>query len=120
MQNVKWRPQRVQAHAAAHKDTSHPKEIPMNRIRRCLSALAGRGRGLLALAATAPAAVASFPLPPGNPNPTPHAAIHPAATGGMPGWQITLIAAAAALVAAVTAVLLDRARTGRRLAHPAT
>jgi hypothetical protein len=29
--------------------------------------------------------------------------------GGMPGWQITLIAVAAALVAATAAVALDRA-----------
>jgi hypothetical protein len=36
--------------------------------------------------------------------------------GGMPGWQITLIAAAAALAAAATAVVLDRARAGRRTA----
>jgi hypothetical protein len=34
----------------------------------------------------------------------------------MPGWQITLIALAAALTAATTAVLLDRARAGRRSA----
>jgi hypothetical protein len=34
----------------------------------------------------------------------------------MPGWQITLIALAAALVAATTAVFLDRAWTGRRSA----
>ena len=32
----------------------------------------------------------------------------------MPGWQITLIAVGAALVAAAVAVLLDRARTSRR------
>jgi hypothetical protein len=32
-----------------------------------------------------------------------------AATGGMPGWQITLVAAAAALFAATIAVLADRA-----------
>jgi LPS O-antigen subunit length determinant protein (WzzB/FepE family) len=32
----------------------------------------------------------------------------------MPGWQIILIAAGAALVAAVTAVLLDRAWMTRR------
>jgi len=31
--------------------------------------------------------------------------------GGMPGWQITLIAIAAALVAATGAVLADRVRT---------
>lgn len=34
--------------------------------------------------------------------------------GGMPGWQITLIAVAAALVAAAAAVFLDRARASRR------
>ena len=34
--------------------------------------------------------------------------------GGMPGWRITLIAIAAALIAATVAVFLDRARTG----HP--
>jgi hypothetical protein len=34
--------------------------------------------------------------------------------GGMPGWQIALIAVGAALVAAVVAVLLDRARLARR------
>ena len=33
--------------------------------------------------------------------------------GGMAGWQITLIAVGAALVAATIAVLLDRARTAR-------
>ena len=41
------------------------------------------------------------------------------AEGGMPGWQITLIALAAALVAAVLAVLLDRARAARKI-HLAT
>jgi biopolymer transport protein ExbB/TolQ len=34
--------------------------------------------------------------------------------GGMPGWQIALIATAAALFAAVVAVLLDHARRARR------
>ena len=32
----------------------------------------------------------------------------------MPGWQIALIAAAAALFAAIVAVLLDRALAARR------
>jgi hypothetical protein len=32
----------------------------------------------------------------------------------MPGWQIALIALGAAVVAAAVAVLLDRARAGRR------
>ena len=34
--------------------------------------------------------------------------------GGMPGWQITLIAVGAALVAAALAVFADRARSARR------
>ena len=34
--------------------------------------------------------------------------------GGMPGWQIAVIAVVAALVAAVAAVLLDRTRAARR------
>jgi hypothetical protein len=40
-------------------------------------------------------------------------------TTGMPGWQITLIALAAALAAAAALVVLDRARASRRAA-PAT
>ena len=91
----------------------------MNRIQRCLGVLAGLGCALLAFAAAAPAALATLP-PPGPAPPVP-VTIHPALTGGMPGWQITLIAIGAALAAAVTAVILDRARTARRhLAHPAT
>jgi hypothetical protein len=34
--------------------------------------------------------------------------------GGMPGWQITLIAASAALLAATAAVLVNRAWASRR------
>ena len=34
--------------------------------------------------------------------------------GGMPGWQIALIAVGAALLAAAVAVLADRARAARR------
>jgi hypothetical protein len=40
--------------------------------------------------------------------------IHAAVTGGMAGWQITLIAIGAALAAATLAVLLHRALTARR------
>ena len=36
--------------------------------------------------------------------------------GGMAGWQITLIAAGAAVAAAVAAIVLDRARAARRAA----
>ena len=38
--------------------------------------------------------------------------------GGMPGWQIALIAVGAALLAATLAVLADRARAARRPAVP--
>ena len=40
--------------------------------------------------------------------------------GGMPGWQIALIALAAALCAATAAVVLDRARAARRAASATT
>jgi hypothetical protein len=36
----------------------------------------------------------------------------------MPGWQIALIALAAALVGAAVAVLLDHARTARKIHAP--
>ena len=93
----------------------------MNRIQRCLGVLAGLGSAVLALAVAAPAALATpAPPGPGQAGAVPPPVIHTVVTGGMPGWQITLIALAAALFAAVTAVMLDRARTARRLAHSAT
>jgi hypothetical protein len=45
------------------------------------------------------------------PSPVP---VHTVVAGGMPGWQIALIAAAAALIAAMVAVLVRRAQTARR------
>jgi hypothetical protein len=52
----------------------------------------------------------------------PHTAVpahfHAAVTGGMAGWQITLIAIGAALAAATLAVLMDRALTARRRVSP--
>jgi hypothetical protein len=39
---------------------------------------------------------------------------HTVATGGMPGWQITLIAAAAVLLAAALALTVYRIRDARR------
>jgi hypothetical protein len=89
----------------------------MTCIQRCLAALTRRARALLALAAAGPAALITFPPP--EP-PSAPATAHPVVIGGMPGWQITLIAIGAALAAAVIAVLLDRARAARRLAHTAT
>jgi hypothetical protein len=80
----------------------------MNRIRRCLAVLAALGGALFALAVTAPAALAT--LDPGPPADVPAPVIQTVVAGGMPGWQIALIAVAAAMVA----VLADRAWAGRR------
>ena len=60
----------------------------MNCIQRCL---AGLGGILLTLAAAPPAALAMPPPP--EPAPLVPVTVHTVATGGMPGWQITLIAA---------------------------
>ena len=89
----------------------------MNRIHRCLGVVAALGGTLLTLAVAAPAALATIPDPGGGPGPGPGPA--PAVVaGGMPGWQITLIAAGAAFVAAVAAVLADRAWAARRSGAP--
>jgi hypothetical protein len=54
-----------------------------------------------------PAGWAVNVIPPGGPAQAP--AVGAVTAGGMPGWQITLIALGAALVAATAAVFLDRA-----------
>ena len=85
-------------------------------IRRLAGILAALATTLLTAAiATAPAAFA-LPVPPvgggdGTVAPPPTVEV---VAGGMPGWQIALIAVAAAAVAAAVAVLLDRARATRR------
>ena len=53
-------------------------------------------------------------LPPAPVPPQIHTVTRTVLAGGMPGWQITLIAVGAALLAAVVAVLADRARAARR------
>jgi peptidoglycan/LPS O-acetylase OafA/YrhL len=84
-------------------------------VRRLSGFLAGLAATLLAAAAAAPAAFAD-PVPPigggGTVAPPPPAQI--VVAGGMPGWQIALIALGAAVLAAAVAVFLDRARTARR------
>jgi hypothetical protein len=115
-------------------DRYEPKEIIMNpirHIRRLAATLAGLAGALLAFAAAAPAALASPPPTPGPgwnkhpPLPTGHVfhpvhqgpvpvLVHTVNIGGMHGWQITLIAAGAALVAATVAVLADRVWAARR------
>jgi hypothetical protein len=114
------------------------KEVVMNRIHhihRSVRVLAGLFAGAIAALAVgvtaALATSASPPIPvgkrftlitirPGNGLPGGTAAspvpapTHPAVSGGMPGWQITLIAIGAALLVAAVALLLDRAWTSRR------
>ncbi len=106
----------------------------MNHIRRSATILAGLASALLAAITTASAALASTspgpagpaapglapvnpPRPPGwnkhPPLPGP-ARVHAALATGMPGWQITLIAIGAAVLAAAVAVLINQARTARR------
>jgi hypothetical protein len=82
-------------------------------IRRLVSAVAALATALRTATAAAPAAFA-LPVPPvggGDGTPPP---VQTVVAGGMPGWQIALIAIAAAVVAAAVAVILDRARAARR------
>ena len=85
-------------------------------IRRAAGILAGLAGALLAFTAACPAAFATHVPPPGGHSGTvqPPPQVHTIITGGMPGWQITLIAVAAAIVAATVAVILDRAWAARR------
>jgi hypothetical protein len=91
----------------------------MNHLRRILAAVVALAGTVLALA-TAPAAFAR-PLPPPDccATDTTTGSVTFITGGGMPGWQITLIAVGAALAAAILAVLLDRAWAARKT-HPAT
>jgi hypothetical protein len=99
-------------------------------IRRLAGILAGLAGVLLASAAAVPAAFAGtnpIPDPPGyigdpyigtmGTGPVaavPATTVHVINNGGMPGWQITLIAIGAALLGAAVAVLLNRVRATRR------
>jgi hypothetical protein len=98
------------------------KEIVMNpirRIRRIAAVLAGLAAGLVAFGATPAFARV---IPPAGTGYAPAAQVpapvrtvtHTLVLGGMPGWQITLIAAGAALLAAAVAVLAYRAWSTRR------
>ena len=83
--------------------------------------LASLGVIAVAFAGAAPASMAMVPRP-GAPGETtvpgavtsPVTVVRTVAVGGMPGWQIAVIAIVAALVSAVAAVRLDRTRAARR------
>jgi hypothetical protein len=85
--------------------------LRISHIRRTLAVLAG---ALLATAGAAPAAFAMRLPPPGGFAGGSAQPVQVVTAGGMPGWQIALIALGAALFAAAAAVLLDRARAARR------
>ena len=96
---------------------------PIRLIRRLAATAAGLGGMLLLTLAAAPGALAMrFPSPVGGGGgaATPvrtqvltRTVTHTVIVGGMPGWQIALIAAAAAVAAATIAVLAMRARLAR-------
>jgi hypothetical protein len=113
---------------------------PIRRIRRGAGVLTGLACAWLGLAAAAPAAFAAGPpipgpagyitpaaeppglvkhhiLPSGHfTGPVGKITVHTIVIGGMPGWQIALIAVGSALAAATVAVLIDRAQAARRKA----
>jgi len=97
---------------------------PIRTIRRLATTLAGLAVALAAAVAGTPAAFAQPSPPPGPPGEiirfgpllVPHtipAHTHAVTTGGLAGWQITLIAVGAAILAAIVTVLVHRARTAR-------
>ena len=88
------------------------KFFKLKRARSLGGLLAGLGVLVTALVATGSAALA-MPVP--GTDGEADVVQPPVVTvvGGMPGWQITLIAVGAALVAAVLAVLADRAWSAR-------
>jgi hypothetical protein len=94
-------------------------------LRRITAVLSVAAAAMLAWAAAVPAASAAVIPVPGagagyGPAPaTQGGTVQVITAGGMPGWQITLIALAAALAAATAAIFLDRARASRRTTSPA-
>ncbi len=87
----------------------------MNRIRR-IAVILGSLAASVPVALTGATAAFAYPIPPpgGPAAPVQPPRMHTIVTGGMPGWQITLIAIGAAILAAALAVTLDRAHTAHR------
>jgi hypothetical protein len=76
-----------------------------------LAPLGGDPHGRPGLPAGHPGPAASPPLPAHDPTPV---------TGGMPGWQITLIVAGAVLLAAALAAAAYRIRSARQRVSTST
>ena len=94
---------------------------PIRHIRRSAAVLVGLAATLLVALGATPAFArlepdqgAGYVAPASVP-----AQVRTIVAGGMPGWQIALIAVGAALLAAALAVVADRALTARRRAATA-
>jgi hypothetical protein len=97
----------------------------MNHSRRIRHSLSGvPRRASLLIASAAPAVLwADPPLPPGWTKHLPLPVhVHPLATGGIPGWQLTLMAVTVILLAATSVAIgypgPDRAAAGKRTHRP--
>jgi hypothetical protein len=94
---------------------------PLRYIRRSAAALVGLAAAVLVTLGATPA-FATIPVPDpgagyvGPVSDTPPIQVRTIVAGGMPGWQIALIAVGAALLAAALTVLADRAHSARRRA----
>ncbi|HZC60307.1 MAG TPA: hypothetical protein VE464_01590 [Streptosporangiaceae bacterium] len=89
----------------------------IRRIFRATTRLAAAAVAVLTGIVAAPAAFAMNAPPPGlgdTGTPAAPAVVHTVTVGGTPGWQIALFIVAAAVLAAVVAVVFDRARSARR------
>jgi hypothetical protein len=101
---------------------SHPETHPRTAVSTagaCLGRLAAILAGLAAVVLVATPAFARLEPDPGAGYVAPAAVPPPVqvrtiVAGGMPGWQIALIAIGAALVAAAAAIVLDRMLASRR------
>ena len=85
-----------------------------HRVHQLAGVLAALSACMIGLSAATPAAFAVRVPPPGGSSGSAVAPLRIITTGGMAGWQIALIALAAALVAATAAVVVDRALSARR------
>jgi len=109
--------------ATANSGTSHQETAmnPIRAIRHPARILAVLASAVLASLAAAPAAQATpRPRPPGwNMHPPLPAHIHPPTTGGIPGWQLTLMAVTIVLLVA-TLVAIGYPGPGRPAAGERT
>ena len=84
-------------------------------VRRTAAVLGALAGSVLVVLTGATAAFAHPVPPPGGPaGLVPPLRVHTVVAGGMPGWQIALIAIGAALFAAALAVIVDRVYTAHR------